>query len=182
MKAISHTITGWFGGFNDLPDDVRQMFYVAREVRTKAQAPYSNYYVGVALQSEQGNTYAGCNVERASWTQTTHAEQNALDSMVAREGTAKLTKLALIGAPASVQVVLPPIIANPREVWQVKFAEIPVPCGHCLQCIWENCHGDGKVELYSLMPTGEFAMVHMDTAFPLKFGPVDLGVDYSKQP
>lgn len=180
MKAIGHTITGWVGNFQGLDGVVKEMFYLAAQVRKNAQAPYSNYRVGVSVQSLSGNIYAGCNVERASWTQTTHAEQNALDSMVAREGTVKLTRLALIGAPASSEVILPPVVANPREIWQVKFREIPVPCGHCLQCIWENCHGDGKVQLYSLMPTGEVAMVHMDTAFPLKFGPVDLGVHYEK--
>lgn len=182
MKAISRTITGFVGGFNDLPDDVRQMFYLARTVRTRAQAPYSHYHVGVAVESNSGKLFAGCNVERASWTQTTHAEQNAIDSMIAEEGSgAKIKKLALIGAPEGVFVALPPNIAKPRENWEVGFDEFPVPCGHCLQIIWENCHGDKKVELYSLMPTGEFCMVPIDSAFPLKFGPVDLGVEYKSR-
>src|SRR5438093_333612 len=121
MKAISRTITGWIGNFSDLDDDVRQMFYMARTVRLNAQAPYSKYFVGVTLQSESGAFYSGCNVERGSWTQTTHAEQNALDSMVAREGSVKVAKLALIGAPADKEIIFPPVIAKSREIWEFKF-------------------------------------------------------------
>jgi len=161
---------------------VCQMFYTARTVRLNAQAPFSNYYVGVAVQSQSQRIYAGCNVERASWTQTTHAEQNAIDSMVASEGSVKLTKLVLVAAPKDVAISFCPTVTKRREIWKVKFSEIPVPCGHCLQCIWENCHGDGSVKLYSLMPTGEVSMATIDSAFPLRFGPMDLRIDYRKIP
>ncbi|MBI2064528.1 MAG: hypothetical protein HYT62_00545 [Candidatus Yanofskybacteria bacterium] len=182
FKAISRTITGWVGKFSDLDDDVRQMFYVARTARLNAQAPYSNYYVGVAVQGQSHRIYSGCNVERASWTQTTHAEQNAIDSMVASEGPVKLIKLVLVAAPKDVSINFCLDESREREIWKVKFPEISVPCGHCLQCIWENCYGDGSVKLYSLMPTGEVSMVTVDNAFPLRFGPADLDVDYGKIP
>jgi len=180
MKAISRTVTVWVGRFEDLDGVVKEMFYVAREVREKAQAPFSHYLVGVAAQSANTSyVYRGCNVERASWTQTTHAEQNALDSMVAAEGRGvKLARLVLVAGPESIDIVLPPVITKKREIWQVKFSEIPAPCGHCLQCIWENCLEDGSVEMYGLLPTGEVTMVTIDNAFPLKFGPADLGVKY----
>ena len=180
MKAVTRIIEGWVGRFEDLDGVVKEMFYVAREVRKNAQAPYSHYFVGVAGQSAKtGNIYRGCNVERGSWTQTTHGEQNMLDSMIAFEGKgAKLARLTLLAGPENMDIVLPPIIIRKRGIWEVSFSEIPSPCGHCLQCICENCLEDGDVEMYSLLSTGEVAMVTIDNAFPLKFGPADLGVKY----
>ena len=125
--------------------------------------------------SVSGKIYSGCNVERASWTQTTHAEQNAIDTMVAVEGSVKLWKIALVGGAEGNKVIIPP----KRNVGhELTFDEIPVPCGHCLQIIWENCHNDGGVEIFSLCSNGQIAKVTIDSAFPLKFGPRDLGVTY----
>lgn len=182
FKAISRIVTGWVGGFSDLDADVRQMFYVAKEVRLKAQAELSHYLVGVAVRSAKtGNVYRGCNVERASYTQTTHGEQNAIDSMVADEGKGtKISDLVLLAGPEGRNIVFPPVVVKKREFWEVNFSEIPAPCGHCLQIIWENCLEDGGVKIYSMMPTGEVTMITMDNAFPLKFGPKDLGVTYGR--
>lgn len=181
FKAIGRTITGWVGGFSDLDTEVRQMFYVAKEVRLKAQAEFSHYLVGVAVRSERtGNVYRGCNVERASYTQTTHGEQNAVDSMVSYEGKgAKLSDLVLLAGPENRNIILPPVVKK-REICELKFTDISSPCGHCLQIIWENCLGDGGVRIYGMMPTGEVTIVTMDNAFPLKFGPADLGVTYGE--
>lgn len=180
MKAISRTITVWVGRFKELDEVVKEMFYVARKVREKAQADYSHFLVGVAaLSANTGYIYCGCNVERASWTQTTHAEQNALDSMIAAEGKGvKLARLVLVAGPEGLDIALPPVITKKHKTLEVKFSEIPAPCGHCLQCIWENCLEDGSVEMYGLLPTGEATMVTIDNVFPLKFGPADLGVKY----
>lgn len=154
------------------------MFLEAIKARNHAQAPYSHYFVGVAVSVLPGKIYAGCNVERASWTQTTHAEQNAIDTMITQEGSGrKIDKLALIGAPENVKIIWP-FKRTSGEL--TAIGEIPVPCGHCLQIIWENCHGDGKVEILSLCPNGQIAKTTMDDAFPMKFGPKDLGVTYGK--
>jgi len=81
--------------------------------------------------SESGTIYTGCNVERSTYTQTTHAEQNATDNMVAAEGPAKIVAMAIVGAPER------------ADIWNVeRFACFA--CGHCLQIIWENCLADKK--------------------------------------
>ncbi len=177
MKILTREIKAVVMEFSQLSVEEQILFGMATEVRLKAQAPYSRFFVGVAVMSASGKIYSGCNVERASWTQTTHAEQNAIDSMVAAEGPAKLWKLALIGGMEDAKVVIPPKRKAGREL---TFDEVPVPCGHCLQIIWENCHNDGGVELFSLCGNGQIAKITIDNAFPLKFGPTNLGVKYGK--
>lgn len=176
---LSKTITAWVGDWEDLDPVVKEMFDIARKVRKNAQAPYSHYFVGVAGQSAATDAiYKGCNVERASLTQTTHAEQAMLDSMVAAEGKGTpLAQLVLLAGPEATDIVLPPVVTKGRRR-EIKFSEIPVPCGHCLQCIWENCLENKNVKLYGLLPTGQVTMVTIGNAFPLKFGPADLGVKY----
>ncbi len=165
-------------GYQDLDKTEHLLFDGALRARRNAQAPYSHYHVGAAVLNEKGTINIGCNVERANWTATTHAEQNAIDSMVTWEGSVKIKKLAFIGGPKDSE---PEILkaAVPKDFYQ--FVEIPVPCGHCLQIIWENCHGDDSAQLYSYSSVLEcFCRINIGDAFPFKFGPKDLDIDYSK--
>ena len=152
------------------------MLHAAASVRENAQAPYSHYWVGVAVLSN-GRYYRGCNVERASWTQTSHAEQNAIDSMVAALGPSKIEALSLVAAPENVKRIFPPVKTGIARA----IEEIPVPCGHCLQIIWENCFQDPDVRIYSLMSSGEIGVITVGNAFPLRFGPEHLGVYYGSK-
>ncbi|MDP2735925.1 MAG: hypothetical protein Q8P12_07020, partial [bacterium] len=83
MRKILREIKVELWKLPDLPVEEQKLIYKALSARLKAQAPYSHYWVGAAVRSESGQIYRGCNVETASWTQTTHAEQNAITSMVA---------------------------------------------------------------------------------------------------
>ncbi len=146
----------------------------AAHVRKMAQAPYSNYFVGAAVRSRSGRIYLGCNVERVSYTQGTHAEQNAIDSMVAAEGPTKIEMIAVIGGPKC-----------PTFSLRNKPVEEPVLaapcCGHCLQIIWENCYGDADTKIISRLPSGHILIATIDDLLPFRFGPSDLGIDYSKK-
>ncbi len=159
-------------------DDVwHRLFAEAHAVRSRAQAPYSNFYVGVAVASEDGHVFSGCNVERASYTQTTHAEQSAIDAMVARRGSGtKISRIAGVSGPARQDIPWPPVQADPG--FKAEFQNASSPCGHCLQIIWENCRGDKSVEIAWLLPNGWVSLCTIDDLFPCKFGPDDLGIAF----
>jgi cytidine deaminase len=177
MRELTKTIRASVGNFSELSKQEQDLLRSAGEVRINAQAPYSNYHVGVAILSQDGTVHLGCNVERCSWTQTSHAEQNAIDSMVAKVGPSKVRTVALVGGLKWTPVAFPPTeITNQIS----SIEQVPVPCGHCLQIIWENCFGDPNVKLIALTAGGEVVSTTIGDAFPMRFGPADLGVDYGK--
>ena len=177
MIKLEKTISATFCLHSELSETDKRLFGAAMDARAKAQAPYSHYVVGAAVSTyHEGSIriFSGCNVERASYTQTTHAEQNAIDSMIAFLGTKKIFEVCVVGA---------------HESKEIKFAEkgittfssveqTPVPCGHCLQIIWENCMGDPNVKLMSVTNDGIVTSTTIGDAFPMRFGPKDLGIEY----
>jgi cytidine deaminase len=165
--------------FKELSLDIQRLIRSAIEVRDHAQAPYSGYAVGAALLTESGCLYVGCNVERASYTQTTHAEQNAIDTMVATEGPQKISSMAIIGAPRGTprSLFVESIESVPMEKQPIAWEQVCPSCGHCLQIIWENSMGDSSVALYHVFTNGMVACTTIGDALPMRFGPSELGID-----
>lgn len=177
MRKVSKVITAQLLDFSELSHPEKELLEAARLVRRNAQAPYSHYWVGAAVRSTSGRVHVGCNVERATWTQTTHAEQAAVDMMVAEEGPTKITMIALIAGPAGQEVDFSQKKPTPKGF---PIDKIPCPCGHCLQIIWENCFGDTEVVILGLTAWGEISKITIGDALPMRFGPEDLGIDYQK--
>ena len=102
-----------------------RLLQAAREVLGKAYAPYSRFRVGAALLTEQGNLFAGANVENASYGLTLCAERAAVAAAVAAEGPdLKIRALAVVcDAPGACP-----------------------PCGACRQVIQE--FGEEAVVIY----------------------------------
>ena len=61
-----------------------ELVAAAADVREKAYAPYSNFKVGAAVETDEGNIYTGCNVESASYGLTVCAERVAIWKGISR--------------------------------------------------------------------------------------------------
>lgn len=178
LRTFSKTISYQLLDYEDLDARERLMFDGVLRARCNAQASYSNYKVGAAVLSERESIYVGCNVETADW-RALHAEENAIGSMITWEGSVKIKKLAFIGARAEADIKLSQAKV-PKDF--CRLVNIAVPCAGCLQKIWENCHGDGSVALYGFSQSlGCITRVAFDDVLPFKFGPNDLGIDYTKK-
>jgi cytidine deaminase len=89
----------------------------ARKALQRAYAPYSNFHVGAAVLTAQGEVFTGCNVENASYGLTICAERSAIFT--------------------AVQATAGPKMAV-RAVAVLNSSGVPCsPCGACRQVISE---------------------------------------------
>nr|WP_144920433.1 cytidine deaminase [Paenibacillus bovis] len=129
--------------------NMEQLIQEARTAREKAYVPYSNFPVGAALITKNGEVYHGCNIENASFGLTNCAERTALFKALS-EGGKDFSMLAVIADSAR-----------------------PVPpCGSCRQVIAEHCPKDMKVVLTNL--NGEIKTITVAELLPFAFSSEDL--------
>jgi cytidine deaminase len=101
-----------------------EMIKKANEAMQNAYAPYSNFTVGACLRTEDGQLFAGCNVENVSFSLTQCAEASALGSLVSA-GHSRIAEVVVV----------------------TKSDEICPPCGACRQRLAEFADLDTKVHL-----------------------------------
>lgn len=130
-----------------MEEDDTKLLEAATDVRTRAYAPYSDFKVGAAVETENGDIYTGCNVESASYGLTVCAERVAIWKGISR-GVTKFGRIAVV----------------------VDTEELTPPCGVCRQIIWEFC-GDVPVILSNLDGKKETVMMSelLPRAFDSKF-------------
>ncbi|HEY2413216.1 MAG TPA: cytidine deaminase [Pirellulaceae bacterium] len=74
-----------------------ELIKAAIEIRQRAYAKYSNFFVGAAILAGDGRIFTGCNVENASYGLTICAERTAVFNAVAA-GQRKFELLAIATA------------------------------------------------------------------------------------
>ena len=77
---------------------IDSLIATALAARLRAYAPYSQFQVGAALLTRDGQTFSGCNVENASYGLCNCAERTALfGAIAAGYGPGDFTHLAVVG-------------------------------------------------------------------------------------
>jgi len=103
-------------------ENIKKLLDAARKAKENAYAPYSNFHVGAALMTEDGNIYSGCNVENTSYGLTICAERNAIFKMAA-EGERLISEILVIG---DTEEFLPPCGACRQVIAEFSKKETPV--------------------------------------------------------
>jgi len=133
---------------------VQKMRAEAEAAMKNAYCLYSNFRVGAAVLTEDGQIFAGCNVENASYGLTICAERNAIFQAVAKGAISKERKLKAV------------VVVTPAE-------KLTPPCGACRQVIYEFCEqADADIFIFGANKTGSFKL---SALLPEAFGPKDLG-------
>jgi cytidine deaminase len=115
----------------------------AQKARLQSVAPFSNFWVGAAVRTENGKVYTGCNVESASYGLTVCAERVAIWKALS-EGERNFTELAVV---ADTETLTP-------------------PCGTCRQIIWEFAR-NANIVFANLQ--GESEVFHVADLLPRAF-------------
>ncbi|MFO7925873.1 MAG: cytidine deaminase [Halobacteriota archaeon] len=95
---------------------------VARQAVETSYAPYSEYYVGAAIETGDGTVFTGCNVENANYSNSVHAEELALSKAV-EAGHHEFEQVA---------------VSSDRR-------DGVTPCGMCRQSLSEFCDDDFRI-------------------------------------
>ena len=115
----------------------------ARRARENADAAYSKFKVGAALETGDGTIVTGCNIENATYGLTICAERVAMFKALS-EGHRVFTRIAI-----------------------VADTEAPTPpCGACRQILWEF-GGNLEIELANLKESK--GKHHLKNLLPLPF-------------
>lgn len=129
-------------------DLIERAIAEAMRVRLNAYAPYSKFLVGAVLVDTDGNMYAGCNVENASYGLTNCAERAAV---------------AAATVAGRRDIVLCVVVTDtPRAA---------SPCGACRQVLSE-CNS--TMQVLCTTPHRDDHWSSLDELLPRAFGPNDL--------
>jgi len=133
-----------------------QLLGLARAAAAKAYAPYSNFSVGCAVESVDGEVVTGANMENACYRLGICAEQSALTAAQHQFGLDKVARVAVVGGSGTV---------------------VCTPCGGCRQAILEAAQLSGR-DVEVLCGSGDGSALERHTIgnlLPFGFGPANLG-------
>lgn len=134
--------------------DNRDLIRLALEARAYAYAPYSDFCVGAALLTKNGNVYQGCNIENAGYTPTNCAERTAFFKAVS-EGEREFEKIAVVGSARG------------------TVTGYAAPCGVCRQVMMEFCN-PRDFKIIVAISEEEYVEKTLEEMLPMGFGPKNL--------
>lgn len=133
--------------------ETKKLITEAIKAMKKAYAPYSNFYVGAALQTQEGKIYPGFNIENASYTPCNCAERTAFFRAV-YEGERNFSRICVVGGLNG------------------ELRDYASPCGVCRQVMMEFC--DENFEILLAKSEEEYKVYTLKDLLPEGFGPKNL--------
>ncbi len=116
---------------------------MAKEAHQRAYAPYSQFRVGAAVQTETGEIFSGCNIENASYGLTVCAERVAIWKAIS-EGFDRFSVIAIV----------------------TNGARPVPPCGACCQVLAEF---NPEIKIISATLDGKQIAWKLSELFPHSF-------------
>lgn len=105
----------------DLQD---KLISLAKAAQEKSYSPYSQFAVGAALITEDGDIFTGCNIENISYGLTNCGERTAIFKMISEKGGNAKIKALAVTTKADIHCT---------------------PCGACRQVISEFSDSDAII-------------------------------------
>ncbi|MCI6912393.1 MAG: cytidine deaminase [Treponema succinifaciens] len=127
---------------------IEKLIKKAIEMLNFSYAPYSNFHVGAALLTSEGEIYTGCNIENAAYGPSNCAERTAIFKAVS-EGKKEFEAIAIVGGKNG------------------KIENFCPPCGVCRQVLAEFCKKDFEIVLAK--STNEYKIMTLEQLLPESF-------------
>ena len=127
---------------------IEKLIKKAIEMLNFSYAPYSNFHVGAALLTSEGEIYTGCNIENAAYGPSNCAERTAIFKAVS-EGKKEFEAIAVVGGKNG------------------KIETFCPPCGVCRQVLAEFCKKDFEIVLAK--STNEYKIMTLEQLLPESF-------------
>ncbi len=149
--------------YEGLNPEQKELLEEAAKAMETAYNPYSGFFVGAALRTNDGRIFTGSNVENAA-----HGSICAERSAIVRanaEGFRHFTAFAVIARSS-----------------EFDTTEATAPCGACRQMLFEFAQL-GNTNLEAILSTTKKDLViltSIEELLPLGFGPGDLGINLEK--
>ena len=127
---------------------IEKLIKKAIEMLNFSYAPYSNFHVGAALLTSEGEIYTGCNIENAAYGPSNCAERTAIFKAVS-EGKKEFEAMASVGGKNG------------------KIENFCQQCGVCRQVLAEFCKKDFEIVLAK--STNEYKIMTLEQLLPESF-------------
>lgn len=131
-----------------------ELIQAAGKAREFSYSPYSEYMVGAALLTKDGEIYTGCNIENAAYGPSNCAERTAVFKAVS-EGKREFTAIAIVGGKKG------------------SPGDYAAPCGVCRQVLREFCEPD-RLQIIVAKSRSEYKLFTLAELLPESFGAANL--------
>ncbi|MBN1396944.1 MAG: cytidine deaminase [Bacteroidetes bacterium] len=123
--------------------EYQELIKAANRAKLNAYAPYSKYYVGAAVLTDDGKIFSGCNIENSSYGLTICAERTAIFNAIT-QGMSKFKAIAIVS----------------------NNSEVITPCGACRQVLFELA---GDIDIIMSGSSKKIKIVRLKKLLPLPF-------------